>query len=112
MAISFRRVSDVMIASAARRALDGDADKRRAAAAMPRFTFGIGIGTPMRPVEQTRTSRASRPRTCAVSSVIVFASAIPSAPVQALAFPEFTTTARANFLAEFRALTFTGAAQT
>jgi hypothetical protein len=29
-----------------------------------------------------------------------------------LAFPELTTIARANFLAAFRALTFTGAAQT
>jgi hypothetical protein len=101
-----------MIASAAWRALERDPDNRPAAAAIPRFTFAIGIGTPMRPVEQTSTSRASMPRLCAVISAIFSASAIPRAPVQALAFPELTTIARADFLAAFRALTFTGAAQT
>src|SRR5580693_4820140 len=40
------------------------------------------------------------------------ASLNPCAPVAALAFPEFTTIARANFLAARCRLIFTGAAQT
>ena len=82
------------------------------AAEIPRFTFVIGIGTPIRPVEQTRTSRAEMPRLFAVICVISLASATPRLPVQAFAFPELTTMARARFPAACFALTFTGAAQT
>ncbi|MEY2550923.1 MAG: hypothetical protein QOG12_1067 [Verrucomicrobiota bacterium] len=79
---------------------------------MPRFTLAIGIGTPIRPVEQTRISLAETPRFSAVICVINFASANPRAPVQALAFPELTTIPRAEFRFACFALTFTGAAQT
>jgi len=45
-----------MIASATCRAVDVDLAIRGAHARMPRSTFFIGIDTPIRPVEQTRTS--------------------------------------------------------
>jgi len=48
----------------------------------------------------------------AVSRVIVWASPSPWRPVQALAFPEFTTIARASSLRACCRLIFTGAAQT
>src|ERR1035437_2876826 len=48
----------------------------------------------------------------AAKCVMLFASSIPCRPVQALAFPEFTTMAWADFRAARFALIFTGAAQT
>jgi hypothetical protein len=100
---------------------------------MPRSMFFIGIATPIRPVEQTRTASAvilfERPtklgglkpssfsanwevREDAASCVIRSASVIPCGPVHAFAFPEFTTIARPDFFVARWRLIFTGAAQT
>ena len=48
----------------------------------------------MTPVEQTRTSRGRAPSSPATRSAVSRASAIPAAPVAALAFPLLRTTAR------------------
>src|SRR6266404_6663786 len=127
-AISLRCASVVMIASATCRAFDVDLAIRGAHARMPRSIFFIGIGTPIRPVEQTRMScaliflgssvkldrlkRSSLSSADAVNRIIVWASRSPWRPVQALAFPEFTTIARASSLRACCRLIFTGAAQT
>ena len=88
-------VSVVMIASAAASPVGGvervdrlgDARERpgRAAAA-----------TPITPVEPTTTSPGSQPSASARASAIARASAMPGAPVHALALPALTTTARAR----------------
>src|SRR5438105_15254127 len=124
-AISLRCVSVVMIASATCRAFDVDLAIRGAHARIPRSIFFICIGTPILPVEQTSTSSAeirARKLDClkqsslssadAVGLAIVWASQSPWRPVHALAFPEFTTIARASSLRACCRLIFTGAAQT
>ena len=55
----------------------------------------MSIGTPITPVEQTRMSPASASRRPATCSAVAVVSAAPRAPVQALAEPELTMTARA-----------------
>ena len=65
-----------------------------AAAAMPGSILSIGRWTPMRPVEHTATCSTGSRRWLAVSSRMRAASASPCLPVQALAFPALTTTAR------------------
>src|SRR5437588_8862827 len=101
-----------MIASATFLALNVDLAMRGAHARMPRSTFCIGIATPIRPVEQTRTSFSFSDKVLAASCVILQAALIPCAPVQAFAFPELTTIARANFFRQRCREIFTGAAQT
>ena len=64
-----------------------------AAARRPSATRSIGSGRPITPVLQTSTSTGSRPRAPAARAHIRSASRSPWAPVQALAFPEFSTTA-------------------
>jgi hypothetical protein len=61
---------------------------------IPRKTFRIGKGTPIRPVEQTKTSCGLHFNPTAVATVILLASAIPRTPVQAFALPLFRMTAR------------------
>jgi hypothetical protein len=56
---------------------------------------GIGIGTPITPVEQISTSSGASPRRSAAAWVAVRLSARPRSPVQALAWPELVSTARA-----------------
>src|ERR1700736_390813 len=111
-AISLRHVSVVMIASATCRAFDVDLAIHGAHARIPRSIFFIGIQTPILPVEQTRTSFSLIASALAASSVMRRASTIPCRPVQALAFPEFTTIARADCFAARCRVIFTGAAQT
>jgi len=124
-AISLRCMSVVMIASATCRAFDVDLAIRGAHTRIPRSIFFIGIGIPILPVEQTSTSSAeiragkldclkqsSLSSADAVSRAIVWASRSPWRPVHALAFPEFTTIARASSLRTCCRLIFTGAAQT
>ena len=65
-----------------------------AAAAMPGSILSMGRCTPMSPVEHTATRSTGSRRWLAVSSRILAASASPCLPVQALAFPALTTTAR------------------
>ena len=55
----------------------------------------IGKGVPMIPVEETRTWALSMPSASAAAWLIASASAIPAAPVPALALPELTITAAA-----------------
>ena len=67
----------------------------------PWAILSIGSRIPIRPVEQTPTSTApvSRPEAVsasATSSAVRWASANPGGPVQALAPPEFSTTARSR----------------
>src|SRR5882724_3280780 len=111
-AISLGRVSLVMMASTVCAAFSREEFKRAAAAAMPRFTLGMGRVTPMRPVEATSTWAAGTRRIFAVTAAISSASRRPRAPVQALALPELTTMARAVDLFARGRLTLTGAAQT
>ncbi len=64
-----------------------------AAVAMPDPTASIGSRTPIKPVEQTPTRLARVPIAAAVRLAMARASSRPGAPVQALAPPEFRTTA-------------------
>ncbi len=64
-----------------------------AAVSTPGSSLSIGSSRPMRPVEQTATSTAPRPRTSATFSAVACASWKPLGPVQALAPPELRTTA-------------------
>ena len=92
-------VSVVMIATAA--SAPPSADSTAVAASTPASRSGIGRRSPMRPVEQTPTSPGpvSSPAavsTAATCSAVTCVSAKPSGPVQALAPPEFSTTARSR----------------
>ena len=89
-----RRVSDVRIASAARRDSAGSRERFFAASAMPRAIFSIGRLTPMRPVEQTKNCSGETPQASAASAHIAAASFMPCSPVQALAFPLVATMPR------------------
>ena len=91
-AASFLTVSEVIIARAASEPRSGL--RTFTHCLIPRKTFRIGNGTPIRPVEQTSTSCGLHFNPAAVSEVIFLASAMPRTPVQALAFPLFRITAR------------------
>ena len=60
---------------------------------MPGMILSMGSCSPMRPVEQTTTSEAEIPRTAATFSAVAWVFWNPCGPVQALAPPEFSTTA-------------------
>ena len=87
-------VSVVMIA----RAAAGPPSTVRAPArsGMAGMIRSMGRGKPIRPVEQTRTSSGEQPSASAVRVHINSASAMPAAPVAALALPLFSTTAAAR----------------
>ena len=72
----------------------------------------IGSGTPMRPVEQIRTSVGLRSRREAVAAAMAFAFLSPPSPVQAFAFPLLRMTARLRPAFKCEAETSTGAALT
>ena len=55
----------------------------------------IGIGTPITPVEQINTSSWAKPSRSAKAAVALKLSIKPRSPVQALAWPEFISTALA-----------------
>ncbi len=59
----------------------------------------------MRPVEHTSASPAATCVSIAASSAIASATAIPCAPVAALALPEFAMTVRAEPSATLRSVT-------
>jgi len=86
-------VSVVMMASAASR--PPFSLRASTALPMPGKTRSIGIGWPITPVEHTSTLSSGIPNRRAVSAVMDLASSIPRGPLQALAFPLFTTTALA-----------------
>src|SRR5208283_698555 len=79
-----------------------------------RRIFSSGKGTPMTPVEQTRTSWGWQTRRRAVSSTVFSEAARPAGPVAQLALPALTITARTRpFEArKFSLDTITGGATT
>src|SRR6185437_3008763 len=79
---------------------------------MPASTFVMGSACPMMPFEEGSTSIASQLATCAASAHIRLASFSPCFPVQALAFPAFTTIALRRPSATCSRPTLTGAAKT
>ena len=109
-AISFARVSLVMIAAATSDPFFGPSP------AMSVSVFGskrdIGIGRPMTPVEDTPISVRFRPSGLATASHIALASRMPCTPVQALALPELAMMARRSPLRRCACETRTGAAFT
>ena len=60
---------------------------------MPDSIFSIGRRTPINPVEQIKVSEEEIPRVSETISALLCVSAKPSGPVQALAPPEFSSTA-------------------
>ena len=84
--------SVVRIACAA--AAPPSSDKAAAAASIPAETVSIGRCSPMTPVDDTRISSVDSPSAAAACPAIAAASSRPRCPVQALALPLLTTTAR------------------
>ena len=105
---SLGRVSVVRMARAA--SAPASRPRRVAARAMPARTLSMGRRVPMTPVEATTTSVGAQPIAFAVTAAISRASAIPGAPVAALAQPALITTARARPAARCSRDTITGAA--
>src|SRR5216684_978856 len=66
----------------------------RASSGTARRILSSASGTPMTPVEQTKTSSGLQPSRFAASATVRTAAAWPAAPVAQLALPAFTTTAR------------------
>jgi hypothetical protein len=56
--------------------------------------FSYGKGTPITPVEQTKTSSLRHPAVFATASATAFAASTPARPVAQFALPELTTSAR------------------
>src|SRR4029079_1089521 len=86
---------------------------------VPEISEGIALqirsaerGLPITPVDETNISLAGHPRSFASSPAHLWAAARPSSPLQALAFPEFTSTARSMWpdATRFALETRTGAA--
>ncbi|BAS12998.1 hypothetical protein AHiyo8_13010 [Arthrobacter sp. Hiyo8] len=88
---SFATLSVVMIAVAA--AGPPFSESSANAASMPGMILSIGSCSPISPVEQTTTSEAEIPSTAATFSAVACVFWNPCGPVQALAPPEFRTTA-------------------
>ena len=65
------------------------------AASTPASATATGSGTPITPVEQTNTSEGTQPSPRATRAAIASTASRPAAPVKALEFPAFTTSARA-----------------
>src|SRR4051795_9038067 len=106
--VVFGTLSVVMIARAA--AGPPSSDRSFTAAVTPAVSLSIGSRTPMSPVLATATSIAPRPSSAAACSAVAWVSPKPSGPVQALAPPEFRTTARSRRPASTWRLHCTGAA--
>ena len=81
-------------------------------AAMPLAMRSIGMGTPIRPVEQTRTSFCLSLKSSAAAAHMALASLSPPSPVQAFALPLLRITARLPPALRCSAETRTGAALT
>ena len=109
-AISLGKVSLVMIAFAAFRL--PSRCNAFAPVAIAASIFSIGIGTPIRPVEQTSTLRSLSPSALAVSLAIRFAFWMPITPVHALALPLLAMIARISAHRICACETLTGAALT
>src|SRR5258708_4963057 len=90
----FGRVSVVQMASDTSANERAEERRWRASSGTARSILSSANGTPMTPVEQTKTSSDLQPRRFAVSATVRTAAAYPAAPVAQLALPAFTTTAR------------------
>src|SRR5258708_11954644 len=90
----FGRVSVVQMASDTSANERAEERRCRASSGTARRILSSASGTPMTPVEQTKTSSDLQPRRFAVSATVRTAAAYPAAPVAQLALPAFTTTAR------------------
>src|SRR5947199_1629035 len=88
------RVSVVQIASETSAKERAEERRWRARSGTARKILSRASGTPMTPVEQTKTSSGLQPRRLAVSATVRRAAACPAAPVAQLALPAFTTMAR------------------
>src|SRR5262249_18520704 len=88
------RVSVVQMARESSAKERAEARRLRASMGKARRIFSTGSWTPMTPVEQTKTSRAGRPRRLEVFSTGRNEGRAPWAPVAQLALPALTTTAR------------------
>ena len=86
-----RRVSVVMIASAARSGWSPSCSTRPGSAVT---IFIAGRRAPMTPVEAVRTARFCTPRASATALRMTETSSSPAGPVSAFAFPELATMAR------------------
>jgi hypothetical protein len=67
----------------------------KAAVEIPGNILATGNWTPILPVEQSRTSSACNPSAIAVALAVCSAARRPGTPVQALALPLLSKTARA-----------------
>ena len=83
-----------MIAPAAA-AQDSGARSRLSAPSAP-ISRASGSGSPITPVEATKTSVSRQRRSRAVAATVLATDLRPTAPVKALALPELITTARAR----------------
>src|SRR6267378_450513 len=90
----FGRVSVVQMARETSAKERAEKRRCRASSGTARKILSSASGTPMTPVEQTKTSSGLQPRRFAVSATVRTAAACPAAPVAQLALPAFTTTAR------------------
>src|SRR6267143_1815908 len=90
----FGRVSVVQMARETSANERAEERRCRASSGTARKILSSASGTPMTPVEQTKTSSDLQPRRFAVSATVRTAAAYPAAPVAQLALPAFTTTAR------------------
>ncbi len=88
------KVSVVMIARAAA-GQDSGARSRSSAPSAP-IRRSSGSGSPITPVEATKTSVLRQPKSAAVAATVPATDRIPTAPVKAFALPELITTARAR----------------
>src|SRR5512137_2368006 len=84
--------SVVRIASAA--APNPFAEREAHSAGRAAVIFPSGSRTPMTPVEDTRREPSGSPRALLAEAEVRRTDAMPSSPVQAFAFPLFTTTPR------------------
>src|ERR1700757_898384 len=90
----FGRVSVVQIArenSAKERA---EGRRLRVMLGSARKIFSTGSGTPITPVEQTKTSSGRQFKRAAVSATVLRETVWPASPVAQLALPELTMSAR------------------
>ena len=63
---------------------------------MPARALSLGRGTPMTPVEETRTSLGLQSSASATCAMICSTASRPRMPVKALELPALTTSARAS----------------
>ena len=97
----FGNVSVVMIARAG--SIHGVIAARLKQVCRTPSNFEASSGSPITPVEASKTSSGAQPKACAAIFAVCCTACAPVCPVKALALPEFTTSPRAvPFLNTFR----------